>query len=154
MRSAVKFRGTKIFIYDDLCHASQEKRRAQLPFLKRARSDGKIAYFCQLIIRDRLSTETGGNYGEGPAIGVRRCNLGGAPVVASAPTAAGPAGPAAALAAAAVVGGGAVAAKGGGAAGEVSTAGDASVAGGGDAGAWGIGTQLNNKRNLRERNSK
>lgn len=55
MRNATKLRGTRIFINDDLCRASQEKRRAQLPLLKQARSDGKIAYFrhTKLIIKER-----------------------------------------------------------------------------------------------------
>lgn len=55
MRNATKLRGTKIYINDDLCPASQDKRRQQLPLLQRARSEGKIAYFrhTKLVIRER-----------------------------------------------------------------------------------------------------
>ena len=54
-RAAIKLRGTKIFFNDDLCKASQEIRKAKLPSLKRARSEGKIAYFShtKLIIREK-----------------------------------------------------------------------------------------------------
>ena len=53
MSNSVKLKGTRIYINDDLCPASQEKRRQQLPLLKQARSEGKIAYFChnKLVIR-------------------------------------------------------------------------------------------------------
>ena len=55
MRNARKLKGTNIYVNDDLCPASQEKRRQQLPHLKQARSEGKIAYFrhTKLIIRER-----------------------------------------------------------------------------------------------------
>ena len=55
MRNAKMLRGTQIFFNDDLCPASQEKKREQLPLLKMARSAGKIAYFrhTKLIVRDR-----------------------------------------------------------------------------------------------------
>ncbi|KAK3887035.1 hypothetical protein Pcinc_008800 [Petrolisthes cinctipes] len=54
VRNARKSRGTGIFINEDLCPASQEKR-SQLPLLKQAREDGKIAFFkhTKLIIKDR-----------------------------------------------------------------------------------------------------
>ncbi|KAK3873464.1 hypothetical protein Pcinc_021541 [Petrolisthes cinctipes] len=55
VRNARKSRGTGIFINEDLCPASQEKKRSQLPLLKQAREDGKIAFFkhTKLIIKDR-----------------------------------------------------------------------------------------------------
>lgn len=55
MRNAKKLKGTNIFINDDLCPASQEKRRLQLPQLQQARREGKIAYFrhTKLVIRER-----------------------------------------------------------------------------------------------------
>lgn len=55
MRSVNKLRGTRIYINEDLCPASQAIRRAQLPLLKQAKSNGKVAYFrgTKLIIKDR-----------------------------------------------------------------------------------------------------
>lgn len=72
MRNASKLRGTNIFINDDLCPASQEKRRLQLPQLQQARREGKLAYFrhTKLVIRER-SDGSGGrgrvNTSQGPA---------------------------------------------------------------------------------------
>ncbi|KAK3853303.1 hypothetical protein Pcinc_040147 [Petrolisthes cinctipes] len=64
MRSVTRLRGTNIFINEDLCPASQDIRRAQLPQLKKARSEGKIAYFrhTRLIIREKPNDydESGG----------------------------------------------------------------------------------------------
>lgn len=59
-RNARKLKGTGIYIDDDLCSASQELKRNQLPLLKQARQDGKIAYFrhTKLIIRDREANQT------------------------------------------------------------------------------------------------
>ncbi|KAK4326288.1 hypothetical protein Pmani_003154 [Petrolisthes manimaculis] len=44
-----------IFINEDLCQVSQEKKRSQLPLLRQAREDGKIAFYkhTKLIIKDR-----------------------------------------------------------------------------------------------------
>ena len=55
IRNSRKLKGTNIFINEDLCQASQAKRRDQLPQLKQARSQGKIAYFVhtRLVIKDR-----------------------------------------------------------------------------------------------------
>ena len=57
MRSAKKLKGTNIFLNDDLCAASQAVKRAQMPQLKQARSEGKIAYFrhTKLIIKERTN---------------------------------------------------------------------------------------------------
>ena len=61
MRNVAKLRGTRIFINEDLCAASQALRKSQLPLLKQARSDGKTAYFryTKLIIKEKSSV-TGG----------------------------------------------------------------------------------------------
>lgn len=55
MRNARKLRGTRIYINEDLCPASQSIKRDQLPFLKQARSEGKVAYFrgTKLVVKDR-----------------------------------------------------------------------------------------------------
>lgn len=55
LRNAKKLKGTGFFFSEDLCQASQEKKKAQLPLLKQARQDGKIAFFnhTRLIIRER-----------------------------------------------------------------------------------------------------
>lgn len=59
MRNARKLKGTGIFIDDDLCSHSQEIKRNQIPLLKQARQEGKIAYFkyTRLIIRDRMGQQ-------------------------------------------------------------------------------------------------
>lgn len=55
MRNARKLKGTRVYINEDLCPASQELVKSQLPQLRQARSDGKIAFFRQakLIIKNR-----------------------------------------------------------------------------------------------------
>ena len=59
LRNSRKLKGSSIFINEDLCEASQTKRREQLPQLKQARSEGKIAYFVhtRLVIKDRLAND-------------------------------------------------------------------------------------------------
>ena len=54
MRSAKKLRGTNIYINDDLCAASQGIKKAQMPQLKQARAQGKIAFFrhTKLIVKE------------------------------------------------------------------------------------------------------
>ncbi|KAK3889420.1 hypothetical protein Pcinc_006584 [Petrolisthes cinctipes] len=54
MRSARKLRETNIYISDDLCAASQAIKNAQMPQLKQARAQGKVAYFkyTKLIIKE------------------------------------------------------------------------------------------------------
>lgn len=64
MRSARKLKGTNIYINDDLCAASQAIKNAQMPQLKQARAQGKIAFFrhTKLIVRDspvRVTAEPG-----------------------------------------------------------------------------------------------
>lgn len=46
MRNVSKLRGTKIYINEDLCPASQSIKRVQLLFFKKkVRNEGKVAYF-------------------------------------------------------------------------------------------------------------
>ena len=45
MRNARKLKGTRIYINEDLCPASQEIVKQQLPRLRKAKDEGKIAYF-------------------------------------------------------------------------------------------------------------
>lgn len=54
MRNARKLRGTNIYINDDLCAASQAIKNAQMPQLKQARAEGKIAFFrhTKLIVKE------------------------------------------------------------------------------------------------------
>lgn len=58
VRSANKLKGTGIFINDDLCPASLQLRKSQMPRLKQAKEDGKIAFFrhTKLIIREKNET--------------------------------------------------------------------------------------------------
>ncbi|XP_050704468.1 uncharacterized protein LOC126989892 [Eriocheir sinensis] len=57
MRNSKKLRGTNIFVNDDLCAASQAVKNAQMPLLKQARAQGKVAFFrhTKLIIKDKTS---------------------------------------------------------------------------------------------------
>lgn len=63
MRNVTKLRGSRIYINEDLCPASQAIKREKLPLLKQARNDGKIAYFShtKLVIKDRLAREEVGD---------------------------------------------------------------------------------------------
>ena len=61
LKNSAKLKGTNVFINEDLCEASNAIRRSKLPELKKARSEGKIAFFShtKLIIRERrLEGET------------------------------------------------------------------------------------------------
>lgn len=74
LRNVTKLRGTKIFINEDLCPASQAVRKAQLPQLKQARSEGKVAFFrhTKLIIKERpseASTSTSPRYSDSSSAG-------------------------------------------------------------------------------------
>ena len=55
LKNSKKLKGTNIFINEDLCEASRQKRREQLPLLRRAREEGKIAYFVhtKLVIKPK-----------------------------------------------------------------------------------------------------
>lgn len=61
LRNARKLKGTGIFINEDLCPASQELRKSQIPLKKKAILEGKIAFFkyTKLIIRDKRSQRPG-----------------------------------------------------------------------------------------------
>lgn len=61
VRNAKKLKGTNIYISDDLCPASKEKKRSQIPLLKQAKQEGKIAYFknTRLIVKDRKDFHSG-----------------------------------------------------------------------------------------------
>lgn len=50
-----KFRGTNIYVNEDLCPASQAIRKEKLPLVRRPRSEGKMAYFShtKLIIKGK-----------------------------------------------------------------------------------------------------
>ena len=66
IRNARKLKGTNIFIDEDLCPASLEIRRSQMPLMKKAREEGKVAFFrhTRLIIKDKSSNyqPLGGSY--------------------------------------------------------------------------------------------
>ena len=55
LKNASKLKGSSLYINEDLCQASRDKRKEQLPQLKQARSEGKIAYFVhtRLVIKER-----------------------------------------------------------------------------------------------------
>ncbi len=55
MKNSFKLKNTNIFLNEDLCESSVLLRKAQLPALKKAKAEGKIAFFrhTKLIIRDR-----------------------------------------------------------------------------------------------------
>lgn len=57
LRNSAKLKDTNIFINEDLCESSMMARKSQLPELRRARADGKIAYFnhTKLVIRERTT---------------------------------------------------------------------------------------------------
>ncbi|KAK3863123.1 hypothetical protein Pcinc_031065 [Petrolisthes cinctipes] len=57
LRNARKLKGTGIYINEDPCQASQEIRNKQLPLLKEAKNQGKIAFFkyTKLIIKKRTT---------------------------------------------------------------------------------------------------
>ena len=55
LKNSNKLKNTNIYVNEDLCVNSQNLRKAQLPELKQARRDGKIAYFShtKLITKNR-----------------------------------------------------------------------------------------------------
>lgn len=55
LKNSPKLKNTHIYINEDLCESSVKLRKAQLPEMKKARAEGKIAYFShtKLIIRER-----------------------------------------------------------------------------------------------------
>ncbi len=59
MRNVTKLKGTRIYINEDLCPASQNIRKAQIPAMKQAKSEGKVAYFrhTELIIKEQPNSD-------------------------------------------------------------------------------------------------
>lgn len=57
LRNVHKLRGTRIFVNEDLCPASHNIRKAQLPAMKQAKSEGKLAFFrhTKLMIKEKPS---------------------------------------------------------------------------------------------------
>lgn len=55
IRNSRKLKGTGIYMNEDLCPASIEKKKEQIPTMKKARAEGKIAFFrhTRLIIKER-----------------------------------------------------------------------------------------------------
>ncbi|KAK4316251.1 hypothetical protein Pmani_012572 [Petrolisthes manimaculis] len=55
LRSSARLKNTNIYINEDLCESSVQIRKEQLPALRRAKAEGKIAYFnhTTLVVRDR-----------------------------------------------------------------------------------------------------
>ncbi|MPC81527.1 hypothetical protein E2C01_076148 [Portunus trituberculatus] len=85
MRNVVKLRGSRIYVNEDLCTASQEIKKAQLPQLKQAKSEGKVAFFrhTKLIIKER-TVNPGSNSGitsEAVAVNITGGGAAAAPIV-------------------------------------------------------------------------
>lgn len=61
IRNSRKLKGTGIFINEDLCPMSQEIKKSQFPLMKKAREEGKIAFFkhTRLVIKERTSGRPG-----------------------------------------------------------------------------------------------
>ena len=57
LRNSSRLKNTNIYVNEDLCESSNQLRKAQLPQLKKARAEGKVAYFShtKLIIKERSS---------------------------------------------------------------------------------------------------
>ena len=55
LKAARRVKPEGIHVFEDLAEETMEKRRAQLPQLRQAKAQGKIAYFSldRLIIKDR-----------------------------------------------------------------------------------------------------
>lgn len=55
LRNSSKLKHTNIYVNEDLCEASLQARKAQLPELRKARAEGKVAYFShtRLVVKER-----------------------------------------------------------------------------------------------------
>ena len=55
LRNSFKLRGTRVYINEDLCQASLNKKKEKIPLLHKARSEGKTAYFShtRLVIKEK-----------------------------------------------------------------------------------------------------
>lgn len=73
IRNARKLKGTGIYINEDLCPASQELKKSQIPLMKQATEDGKIAFFrhTKLIIKEKLTQRPSAAYNEASSGGAR-----------------------------------------------------------------------------------
>lgn len=60
MRNARKLKGTRVYINEDLCSASQEIKKNQIHLLRQARQEGKIAFFkyTKLIIKEKSGQQS------------------------------------------------------------------------------------------------
>ncbi|KAK4317401.1 hypothetical protein Pmani_011513 [Petrolisthes manimaculis] len=58
MRNTNKLKNTNIYVNEDLCAASQALVKSQIPVMKKARSEGKLAYFrhTTLVIKEKNGT--------------------------------------------------------------------------------------------------
>jgi len=63
LRHGKKLKGTKIYLNEDLCPASQKMKADQLPALRAARAQGKIAYFVntKLVIKEKTNHQRPGS---------------------------------------------------------------------------------------------
>lgn len=61
IRNARKLKGSGIYINEDLCPASLELKNSQIPLMKKAREEGKMAFFrhTKLIIKERAERRSG-----------------------------------------------------------------------------------------------
>lgn len=59
MRNVKKLKGTNIYVNEDLCPESQSIKMSQMPLLKQARAQGKVAFFrhTKLIIREKTNND-------------------------------------------------------------------------------------------------
>lgn len=71
IKNSSRLKNTHIYINEDLCEASVQLRKAKLSELRKAKAEGKIAYFShtKLIVRDRRerSGETADSSEQGPS---------------------------------------------------------------------------------------
>ncbi|XP_063849645.1 uncharacterized protein LOC135093910 [Scylla paramamosain] len=82
MRNVTKLRGTQIYINEDLCPASQEIKKSQIPKLEQTKSEDKVAYFrhTKLITKDKTigsSVGVSGSRSSTDPSGAMECAMGG-----------------------------------------------------------------------------
>ena len=61
LRNCAKLKGTNIYVNEDLCEVSLNKRKEQLEELREARRSGKIAYFVhtKLVVKEKRTDSAG-----------------------------------------------------------------------------------------------
>ena len=66
IRNGKMLEGSRIYVTEDLCPESMQIKKAQLPMLKQAKQEGKIAYFAgtKLVIREKRTYEEHGRVRE------------------------------------------------------------------------------------------